>query len=462
MRRTLAGLVGLALASGAVALAPAHATTLPVSTPGPTSQNITGQSESPIKHVVILYQENHTFDDVLGAVCEARANPCNGYTGRVTFADGRTAENIVQPDVIPPVAHDPDSQERGLHNEWDHVNGCTTPPYSCVSHVDPADIPNLAALADTFTVSDATFAAGHSATFGAHVTLGAGTFDGFAGYNPVPSQTGVRPHWGWGCPSRLDDLWGRNPDHLTYQPACVPDQQGRGPYRASKVPYAPSIMERMERAGLSWHIYEGLKAKHRPDATNFSVCSYFYWCYANRFNLKYDSSDKDFLAAAKDGKLPNLSILIPDGGVSQHNLTSMRLGDSYIGDMVAAVEKSPDWNSTAIFITYDDCGCFYDHVKPPSRSLGLRNPMVIVSPWAKPQGTDSTTAVQPYSMLAFVEHTFQLARLSKGVTDAYDYENAFDFSQRPLQGPPMRKSTVSPSEARRLARLLPLVEKDPA
>ena len=146
MRRTLAGLVGLALASGAVALVPAHATTLPASTRAVTTTlHSGGHSESPIKHVVIIYQENHTFDDVLGAVCEARANPCNGYTGPVTFADGTTApEHRAAGHRARGDSHDPRLTGAGLHNEWDLVNGCTTAPYYCVSHVDPTNIPNLA------------------------------------------------------------------------------------------------------------------------------------------------------------------------------------------------------------------------------------------------------------------------------------------------------------------------------
>ena len=456
MRKLLAGVGGLAAASLALSMAslqmPADAT---ASSPGSLA------STSKIDHVVIIYQENHTFDDVLGGVCEARSTPCNGFTGPITMADGTHADNVVQPDIIPVIQHDPDSQQRGIDNEWNTLPGCDYTPYWCVSHVDPTDIPNLASLADTYAVSDATFAAGHAATFVAHVSLGAGTFDGFAGYNPVYSKTGVKPRWGWGCPSRLDDLWGPL-NHLTLQPTCVPDQQGQGPYRTSKVPYTPTIFERMEQAGKSWHIYEGLTTGTKPDATNFSVCSYFYWCYANRFKRKWDSGDDEFVAAAAAGKLPNLSVLIPDGGVSQHNLTSMHKGDNYIGDMVSAVMNGPDWDSTAIFITYDDCGCFYDHVTPPDKSLGLRNPMVIVSPWTKPVYTDSTVAVQPYSMLAFVQDNFGLSPLSADVDAAYNYANTFDFSQQPLRGLTMTHQTIPRSEERELAKLLPLVENDPA
>jgi phospholipase C len=93
--------------------------------------------------------------------------------------------------------------------------------------------------------------------------------------------------------------------------------------------------------------------------------------------------------------------------------------------------NGPDWDSTAIFITWDDCGCFYDHVPPPT-DLGIREPFLIVSPYAKPGFTDSNVASFA-SMLTFAERTFGLAPLSNIDADAYAYEDAFDFTQAPLR-----------------------------
>src|SRR6185503_19546959 len=104
------------------------------------------------------------------------------------------------------------------------------------------------------------------------------------------------------------------------------------------------------------------------------------------------------------------------------------------------VMNGPDWDTTTIFITYDDCGCFYDHVVPPP-DLGIRVPMVIVSPYAKPGTTDSTTASFS-SMLAYMEHTFGLAPLSPADANAYDYANSFDYGQQPLQPIPLSRHPV--------------------
>jgi phospholipase C len=130
----------------------------------------------------------------------------------------------------------------------------------------------------------------------------------------------------------------------------------------------------------------------------------------------------------------------------------MLAGDDWIGSVVNAVMSGPDWRSTAIFITYDDCGCFYDHVPPPA-GAGVREPMVIVSPCAKPAYTDHNTAYAGESTLAFIEHTFNLPSLvSGGDGAAYDFNQSFDFSQPGCGGagaasPAVSRATMHPISA---------------
>jgi phospholipase C len=128
----------------------------------------------------------------------------------------------------------------------------------------------------------------------------------------------------------------------------------------------------------------------------------------------------------------------------------MARGDNWIGQVVSQLEGGPQWRSTAIFITYDDCGCFYDHVAPPA-GLGIRTPMVIVSPWAKAHATDSTEA-SVASLLAFTEHTFGLPPLSDRDLNAYDYAHAFNFQQTPLSPQPMTTTRLPSVERRYLQR----------
>ena len=112
------------------------------------------------------------------------------------------------------------------------------------------------------------------------------------------------------------------------------------------------------------------------------------------------------LTDAAAGALPAFSIVTPTGPQSQHNGNSMIAGDNWIGQVVSAITSGPQWASTAVFITYDDCGCFYDHVPPPEPGMGIRVPMVIVSPYARRGFTDSNVATYA-SLLAFAEgHTW--------------------------------------------------------
>jgi phospholipase C len=112
--------------------------------------------------------------------------------------------------------------------------------------------------------------------------------------------------------------------------------------------------------------------------------------------------------------------------------------------------NGPDWSSTAIFITYDDCGCFYDPVRPP-QGLGIREPMVIVSPYARSRFVDHTDASFA-SILAFTEHTFGLAPLTDLDATAYDYADAFNFGQPPSPPIELPQHPVPASSLRWIAQ----------
>jgi phospholipase C len=94
----------------------------------------------------------------------------------------------------------------------------------------------------------------------------------------------------------------------------------------------------------------------------------------------------NFYAAAEAGQLPAVSWVAPSGAVSEHPPGPVSFGQSYVTSLVNAVMSSPDWSSTAIFVSWDDWGGFYDHVKPPkvdANGYGLRVPGLVISPYAK-------------------------------------------------------------------------------
>jgi phospholipase C len=409
---------------------------------------------TPIKHVVIIYQENHSFDNVFGRMCAASGR-CDGAT-EGTLPDGSTIPLPTSPDVVPSAGHRTKAQAKaidgGKMDGFANVGHCgESNGYRCMSQFNPSQIPNLSQLAQSFVLSDQTFQTASVPSFGAHIELVSAGLDGFTG-DPPDRRKDVPPGKGWGCDSHLDAAWRASPDgRISFQPSCVPDYRldpsrypYGGPYRRSRVKPMPTIMDELNRVGLNWKLYTGAPG----NGYLWAICPTFAQCLYTG-DRRRQVATAQVVDDAKSGSLANFSVVLPTVRVSQHNDGSMRAGDNWIGRVVSAVEHGPDWRSTAVFITYDDCGCFYDHVPPP-QGLGIRTPMVIVSPWARAGTVDSTQA-SIASMLSFTEHNFGLPPLNDTDGMAYDYENAFDFSQAPLAPVPMTRSKLSP-RARAVSR----------
>ncbi len=93
-----------------------------------------------------------------------------------------------------------------------------------------------------------------------------------------------------------------------------------------------------------------------------------------------------YYTAAKTGTLPAVSWVVPSGAVSEHPPGAVSAGQSYVTSLINAAMTGPQWNSTAIFLAWDDWGGFYDHVAPPTVDIngyGLRVPGLVISPYAR-------------------------------------------------------------------------------
>jgi phospholipase C len=155
-----------------------------------------------------------------------------------------------------------------------------------------------------------------------------------------------------------------------------------------------------------------------------------------------------FVRAARRGTLPNVAWLTPAQSVSDHPPALITRGQAYVTGVVNAIMRSPDWRSTAIFLAWDDWGGFYDHVRPPSvdaQGYGLRVPALVISPYAR-RGYVDHQVLSFDAYLKFIEDDFLGGRRLDPRTDGRpdprpdvrenarvlgDLRNDFDFAQRP-------------------------------
>jgi hypothetical protein len=131
-----------------------------------------------------------------------------------------------------------------------------------------------------------------------------------------------------------------------------------------------------------------------------------------------------------NGNLPNVCWIV-SGPTSEHPPDSSCLGENWTVQQINAIMQGGDWDSTAIFVTWDDFGGFYDHVPPPkvdNFGFGPRVPLLIISPYAK-RGYISHTQYEFSSLLKFAESRFKLAALTARDTVANDMTDSFDFDQ---------------------------------
>jgi phospholipase C len=155
----------------------------------------------------------------------------------------------------------------------------------------------------------------------------------------------------------------------------------------------------------------------------------------------------DFDANATSGALPAVSWLIPDFDVSEHPTVdafagttlsvSACAGENWTVQHLNAIMRGPDWPTTAIILTWDDFGGFYDHVAPPNTDqlgLGPRVPLLVISPYAK-QGVVSHTQYEFASVLQLIETRYKLKALTARDVEANSLLDMFDFSQPPA--PPL-------------------------
>jgi phospholipase C len=133
------------------------------------------------------------------------------------------------------------------------------------------------------------------------------------------------------------------------------------------------------------------------------------------------------------GQLAQVSWVMPDGADSDPT-GNKGTGPAWVASIVNAIGNSPYWSNTAIIITWDDWGGWYDHVAPPiynSYEYGFRVPLIIVSPYSK-QGYVSHVQHDFGSIVKFIDEVFDLPALGYADARADDFSDCFDLTQTPI------------------------------
>jgi phospholipase C len=376
-------LAGFVVAGGAVAAT------------GSAAAHARVTDSTPIKHVVEIMLENHTFDNLFGDFSGANGipastalpNPDAYFTSEPTVSPvwATANEGDVQGGI--------DNSRAGEQMAMDYQPGSgyqmdnyTRYPYdgmSSITEFGPSFDPNLQYLASGYELADENFQAAIAPSNpNIHYAL-TGTANGWMYNNLQPGTSNA--------------TW-------------------------------PSIFKELDAAGLTSKLYYGL-----PQGSLGS-----YWEELFPEDQQSDATtDTQFYSDLASGNLPDFSMVRPDYSYySEEPPEDIEEGDAWLGQVIQAIADSQEWDSTAIFVTYDEGGGFWDHVAPPTKTrygYGTRTPMVIISPYAR-HGVFSQQTTN-MSILSFVQRLWGLRPLSSPQARQNDLMAAFDFRQTPRPAP---------------------------
>lgn len=378
-----------------------------------------------IQHIVFMVKENRSFDNYFATFPGADgATSCTVSTGQ-TIPLGHT------PDQVRDMGHfwadavkamDGGKMDKFDLVQWGNING----DYMSCSAYSQADLPNYWTYAQTFTLADHFFSSLQGPSLPNHLYTVAATSNRVISDNFNP--TTADPNYG--CDAKTG--------------TTVQILNSDGTYSFVKPCFTiQTLADLLQNAGLSWRYYAPVKGTSGYLWNTLDAISQI------RNGPLWKTNDlpyTQFLTDAQNGQLPAFSWLVQPGNVSDHPPSSVCAGENWTVQQLNAIMQGPDWNSTVVFLTWDDFGGFYDHVPPPSVDtfgLGPRVPFIIISPYALPNHV-STTQYEFSSVLKFAEERFNLPNL--GARDANpslnDLTDSFDFTQTPL--PPLVLSTRNP------------------
>src|SRR6185437_995200 len=348
------------------------------------------QGIAQIQHIVIIMKENHTFDNYFG---NSQLPGANGATSGTSSMGAISLGHM--PDQVPnDICHSWDcahlAVDGGKMDKFDlnpggdtQVNGA---PLAYAQLATSTDIPNYYAYAQKFTLADNMFSSVEGPSFPNHLFAVAAQSGGVID-DPSSSDTQCR-----GCDAptgttvRVMNASGQISD--PGPPPCFDFQ---------------TLPDSLQAKNISWKFYAPSQGQSGYSSSTLNAISHI------RNSALWNTNvvpDTQFVTDAQSGNLPAVSWLVTGENNNEHPPSSICAGENWTVQQVNAVmSNSAEWSSTVVFITWDDFGGFYDHVAPPmvdQLGLGIRVPLLIVSPYAK-AGYISHTQYDFTSMLQFVE-----------------------------------------------------------
>jgi phospholipase C len=440
---TRASLLGICAAVALFATAGCGGGGSAATTPAIPMQPSSSSSPSPIKHVIVMVQENRTFNSLF-----AQFPGAVGTTTGLQRVNGKTVSyNLNEVNLLDktnlrhtyPAYHT--AYRGGNMDAFNLIIAQATgkkegnAPYQ---YVNPSQIAPYWDMAEQYALADHMFATQGSGSYTAHQDLIRGATNISSTQSVIDDPTGMP----WGCPAPSGTVTSIITTNLKYEP-------NKGPfpcftYETLQVP--------LDTAGVSWKYYTPAWQGNTGGIWNAFLSISSVYGNSSEWSAHISQPETNVFSDISGGTLPAMSWVIPDGVNSDHPAYSSDTGPSWVASVVNAVGQSQYWNSTAIVIVWDDWGGFYDPVKPPKLDKqggpGFRVPMIVISPYVRfnsssQPGYVSKTVYEYGSILRFVEDTFGLARL--GTTDATSKSigDVFNFNQ-----PPRTFTTIPSSYSR--------------
>jgi phospholipase C len=379
--------------------------------------------QAKIQHIVFIIKENRTFDHYFGTFPGA-----DGATSGVISTGQRVALARAQDRMPHDIGHEWNDAHTGMHDgkmdRFDLISDAAAGngTYLSMTQFLASDIPNYWSYAEHFGLADRMFSSLAGPSFPNHLyTVGAQS--GSAITNP----DSVR----WGCDA--DDV----------ARVEVMDPAGT---RTRQYPCFDfqTLADSLESAGVSWRYYAPSIGQ---DGYIWSALDAIRHIRMGPLWTERVLPYGQFASDAKSGSLPAVSWLVPPFEASEHptvgrfagttRVVSVCEGENWTVDQINAIMQGPDWATTAIVVTWDDFGGFYDHVPPPAADqfgYGPRVPLLLISPYAR-EGVVSHTIYEFASVLQLIETRFNLKPLTGRDAVANSLLDMFDFSQSPA--PPL-------------------------